>query len=218
MSRRRTAKGLNIAAKSCLAIGLTCSAVFVAAQVDQKVSSAAAIEAFHEAQRESLLSTPDQTLWSDKRKSDYEESLHAGLDGSAKGILEIPSIELSVPIFDGTSEIVLNRGLGWIEGTAELGGSGGNIGLAGHRDGFFRGLKDIEIGNTIELQTMTGIESYVITDTFIVEPTDVFVLDPTPSPSLTLVTCYPFYFVGHAPQRFIVRAELMDAAADIPTT
>jgi LPXTG-site transpeptidase (sortase) family protein len=85
-------------------------------------------------------------------------------------------------------------------------GTEGNVGIAGHRDGFFRALKDIAEGDAIELQTLGGRETYRVERTWIVEPEDVSVLDPTPSRSLTLVTCYPFYFVGSAPQRFIVRA------------
>jgi sortase A len=95
--------------------------------------------------------------------------------------------------------------LGHIEDTAPP-GTDGNTGIAGHRDGFFRVLKDITEGDTIELQTLAGRETYRVERTWIVEPEDVSVLDPTPSRSLTLVTCYPFYFVGSAPQRFIVRA------------
>ena len=85
-------------------------------------------------------------------------------------------------------------------------GTDGNSGIAGHRDGFFRGLKDIVPGDAIELDTLNGKEAYRVERTWVVEPEDVSVLDPTPMRALTLVTCYPFYFVGSAPQRFIVRA------------
>ena len=81
----------------------------------------------------------------------------------------------------------------------------GNTGIAAHRDGYFRVLKDVELGDVIEIETMSGVEQFRITDLLIVEPEDVYVLDPTTERSLTLVTCYPFYFVGSAPQRFIVR-------------
>jgi sortase A len=85
-------------------------------------------------------------------------------------------------------------------------GSAGNVGLAGHRDGFFRGLKDIQPGDEIEVEAIGRIDRYRVERTWIVNPEDVSVLDPTGEPSVTLVTCYPFYFVGSAPQRFIVRA------------
>jgi LPXTG-site transpeptidase (sortase) family protein len=99
----------------------------------------------------------------------------------------------------------LDRGLGHIRHPA-LPGADGNSGIAGHRDGFFRGLKDIQPGDTIEVDTLDRKDIYRVERTWIVDPSDVSVLDPTAAPSLTLVTCYPFYFVGSAPQRFIVRA------------
>jgi sortase A len=83
------------------------------------------------------------------------------------------------------------------------------VGIAGHRDGYFRGFKDVEVGEPVELESLSGVERYTITELFIVEPPDVWVLEPTEVPSLTLVTCYPFYYVGSAPKRFIVRAEIV---------
>jgi sortase A len=120
-------------------------------------------------------------------------------------VLRVPKLRLEVAVLPGTDDATLDRGLGHIDDTALPGGDG-NTGIAGHRDGFFRGLKDILPGDTIEMDTLDRKETYRVERTWIVEPTDVSVLDPTASPSLTLVTCYPFYFVGSAPQRFIVRA------------
>ena len=100
----------------------------------------------------------------------------------------------------------LNRGVGHITGTP-LPGEDGNIGIAGHRDGYFRGLKDIWREISSRWRPSPGAESYTITELFLVDPPDVWVLEPTENPSITLVTCYPFYFVGSAPQRYIVRAE-----------
>ena len=85
----------------------------------------------------------------------------------------------------------------------------GNLGIAGHRDGFFRGLKDIEVGDSIEMLTHQGNSEFVVSSITIVDPTDVSVLAPTDSSTITLVTCYPFYFVGHAPKRYIVKGELV---------
>lgn len=85
-------------------------------------------------------------------------------------------------------------------------GQAGNAGLAGHRDGFFRGLKDVEEGDVIRLSTHSGDTLYRVTDTEIVAPQQTSVLRPTRSAQLTLITCYPFYFVGSAPKRFIVHA------------
>lgn len=120
-------------------------------------------------------------------------------------ILQIPGIELEVPVYQGTSEHVLRRGAGLVEGTA-FPGSMGNVGIAAHRDTHFRGLKDVAIGDLIELGTPDRTVVYRVTALEIVGPDDVHVLDDTGEPMLTLVTCFPFYFVGNAPQRFIVRA------------
>ena len=112
---------------------------------------------------------------------------------------------------DSVTEANLNRGVARIEGTANL-DEADNMGIAGHRDGYFRVLKDVVVGDVIEMTTATGMRRYLVAETFIVEPEEVWVLEPGNSASLTLVTCYPFYFVGSAPQRFIVRAHL-DAGA-----
>jgi len=127
------------------------------------------------------------------------------------GVLRIPVIELEVPISYGTDETVLRRGAGLIPGTATP-GSQGNVAIAAHRDTFFRGLKDVAVGDLIELDTLERMRTYRVTALSVVEPTDVQVLADTGEPVLTLVTCYPFYFVGHAPQRFIVRAVAADAS------
>jgi sortase A len=95
--------------------------------------------------------------------------------------------------------------VGWIEGTAAP-GTDGNCAVAGHRDGFFRRLQDIELGDEIEVETLEGSRTYVVDDLTIVDPSNVAVLAERDLPSVTLVTCYPFYFVGSAPQRFIVHA------------
>ena len=98
----------------------------------------------------------------------------------------------------GTDDRTLDRAVGHIEDTARP-GTDGNSGIAGHRDGFFRGLKDIAPGDVIELDTLQGKDVYRVERTWVVNPEDVSVLDPTSTRALTLVTCYPFYFVGSAP-------------------
>ena len=120
-------------------------------------------------------------------------------------VLRIPKIRLEVPVLRGTEDRTLARAVGHIDGTAQP-GTDGNIGIAGHRDGFFRGLKDITPGDVIQLDTIAGVDVYRVERTWVVSPEDVWVLDPTPTRALTLVTCYPFYFIGSAPSRFIVRA------------
>ncbi len=127
------------------------------------------------------------------------------------GILTIPKIGLEVPVLEGIDTMTLDRGAGRIPGTA-LPGQPGNIGIAGHRDGFFRGLKDISTGDTIIFSTLDSRNTYAVESIRIVNPGDVKVLGPTPKPSLTLVTCYPFYFVGVAPRRFVVHATLKETA------
>ena len=110
-------------------------------------------------------------------------------------------------LFEGTDDPVLNRGVGRIVGTAQVGQTG-NMGIAGHRDGFFRGLKDVVLGDVLELDTTSGKQTYIIDSIKLVTPDDVSVLRNEPTSALTLVTCYPFYFVGSAPQRYIVHASL----------
>jgi sortase A len=122
------------------------------------------------------------------------------------GRINIPRLALSVIVMEGTSSKTLRRAAGHIAGTA-LPGQPGNVGISGHRDTFFRPLKNIEPNDTIMLTTTAGEYRYRVLSTTIVEPDDVTVLDPGDKDTLTLVTCYPFYFVGPAPKRFIVRAE-----------
>jgi sortase A len=127
--------------------------------------------------------------------------------GHAIAILRIPKLHLEVPVLDGTDAITLNRGVGRIRGTA-LPGQRGNIAIAGHRDGFFRGLKDIHAGDEIELLAAQRTDIYIVDRTVIVDPDDTSVLENGATPALTLVTCYPFHYIGNAPRRFVVEASL----------
>lgn len=146
----------------------------------------------------------DVSTWSRARVDRYRESLREGV--APRALLRIPAVKLVVPVFDGTSELNLNRGAGHIEGTARI-GEAGNIGIAAHRDGFFRVLKDVRVGDTLLLEHLTATDAYRVVSTTIVDPSEVSVLAPTTIHSVTLVTCYPFYYVGSAPRRFIVRAQ-----------
>jgi sortase A len=148
--------------------------------------------------------TPDQSLWSPNRVSAWHKALSDPAPAPL-AVLRIPKIRLEVPVLPGTDDRTLDRAVGHIAGTAKP-GTDGNLGIAGHRDGFFRGLKDISPGDTIELDTFQGKDSYRVERTWVVKPEDLSVLDPTSTRALTLVTCFPFYYVGSAPQRFIVRA------------
>jgi len=125
--------------------------------------------------------------------------------GDPLGRLEIPRLGLSVMVAEGIQASVLRKAVGHLPGTP-LPGPTGNVAVAGHRDRHFRPLKDVAPGDEVLLTTPDGTFRYRVEWTRIVDPEDVQVLDPTEQPTLTLVTCYPFYYVGNAPERFIVRA------------
>lgn len=127
--------------------------------------------------------------------------------GDVIGRIEIPRLGVSTVVRAGSDARTLRLAVGHIPGTA-LPGEAGNVGLAGHRDTFFRRLADISTGDEIRMVTPEGVFTYVVERTNVVEPEDVWVLDPTSRGVLTLVTCYPFSYVGSAPQRFIVRATM----------
>ena len=147
---------------------------------------------------------PDTSLWSPLRIRAWEDSLVKDAP-PVLAVLRIPKIKLEVPVLKGTDDWTLNRAVGHIDDTA-LPGTTGNIGIAGHRDSFFRGLKDLVVGDALDMALEGRTERFLVTHIWIVKPEDVWVIDPTPTAAVTLVTCYPFYFVGSAPQRYIVRA------------
>ena len=155
----------------------------------------------------SYIPEPDLSLWSEKRIEEYHAG-NAERDDPPLAIISVDRLDLKVPVYNGTDEINLNRGAGRIKGTAWV-NQPGNLGIAGHRDGFFRVLKDIEVGDSIEMLTFQGESEFVVSSITIVDPADVSVLAPTDASTITLVTCYPFYFVGHAPKRYIVKGELV---------
>jgi sortase A len=195
---------------------LTAAAV---ALIDRSVSARRALAAFDRAQAAGSVSEEpgtsrlqggdeevDFSLWSAKRIREHKASL--SIEKSLPlAVLGIGKLRIRAPVYEGTDDLVLNRGVGWIVGTDKP-GAAGTIGIAGHRDGFFRGLKDIGVGDEVELTTLGERATYVVDQIEIVSPESVEVLRPRGSPSLVLVTCYPFYFVGDAPQRFIVHAAL----------
>jgi len=201
-----------------LVTGLTLVAVWLVAQLHRTINSRAAIAEFFAkdaiepsnrafGSTDPVLGMPvDFRLWSAKRIAAYEDSLAKKADAPL-AILRIPKINLEVPIFNDTDDLTLNRGVGRILGTAQIGMSG-NLGIAGHRDGFFRGLQNIAPGDVLELVRPQHSDRYAVSQIRIVAPEDTSVLNPTTVPTLTLVTCFPFYFVGHAPKRYIVTAQL----------
>lgn len=125
--------------------------------------------------------------------------------------LDAPSVHLSATVLEGSDDGTLARGAGHIEYTP-LPGQSGNIGIAGHRDTTFRAVRHLRVGDPLELTTADRVYRYVISKTFVVEPEDVYVLDPGDQPMMTLVTCYPFEFIGHAPHRYIIQAVLTGEA------
>ncbi len=147
-------------------------------------------------------------LWSPTRVRLYKVALERETP-STLAILRIPRLMLEVPVYDGTTDAVLDLAAGRIEYTAQP-GTPGNVGIAAHRDGYFRALKDIKEGDALVLDTPVATEQFRVQWIKITTPDDVSVIDSTPTPAVTLVGCYPFYHVGAAPKRFIVRA--------VPTT
>jgi sortase A len=210
--------------RALFASGLSLLAVFGAVRLNNTLSSRAAMESF----------TAHNSTPSSEARSYEETRPPADEPGSANGggahthkdrqanrpgvpmaVVQIPRIHLAVPLLEGTDERTLSRDVGHIAGTARP-GEMGNIGIAGHRDSFFRGLKDIKLGDAIELKTVKGTDTYEVDQIDIVTPDDVSVLRPRATASLTLVTCYPFHFIGSAPQRYIVGAFLTHETSSGP--
>lgn len=128
-----------------------------------------------------------------------------GTGSSRVGRIEISTIGVAAMILEGTDDVTLRRAVGHIPGSS-LPGQKGNVAIAGHRDTFFRGLRNVHRGDAITLTTLKGSYRYRVDSTEVVDPQDSEVLDESDDATLTLITCYPFYFVGSAPRRFIVRA------------
>lgn len=126
-------------------------------------------------------------------------------EGDILGRIEIPRIGLSVVVLEGTTSQTLQHGVGHIKGTA-LPGEPGNVGIAGHRDTYFRGLKDIRANDEIQIETIAGITRYEVDWIQITVPSDVAIVSSATDSALTLVTCYPFHYVGAAPERYVVHA------------
>ena len=185
--------------RGLMAIGLVFAAYCAAILVEAR---------FHQAPPLAPPLTVTQTVLPGDRGDAKTSVAPAPAAGVLLGRLEAPSVKLSTAVLEGSDDATLSRGSGHIEDTP-FPGQPGNVGIAGHRDTTFRALRNIKIGDALEFKTPDRLYRYKISRTWIVGPDDVYVLDATPQPALTLVTCYPFEFVGHAPNRFIVRAELV---------
>jgi len=131
------------------------------------------------------------------------------LQGEVIGEIEVPRLKLQAIVVQGDSAASLRRAVGHIS-ISPLPGEWGNVALAGHRDTVFRPLRNIRVGDEIDFTTAQQSFRYVVDSIQIVAPKDIEVLEPTTGRDLTLVTCFPFYFVGPAPKRFIVRAHGVD--------
>jgi len=196
--------------------GLICVLVYVCTHIYATAMYQAGLWSFSRLKSDSATTKHEEygraidfSMWAGKRVTAYKQALAAHA-GAPLAVLSIPRLRLDVPVFEGTDELTLNRGAGRIVGTAQL-GEPGNIGIAAHRDGFFRGLKDVRPGDRIELALWRRKFAYTVDNIAVVDPGDVTVLHGRPQASLTLVTCYPFYFIGDAPQRYIVQASLANS-------
>jgi sortase A len=205
-------KVLRVVERSALALGMAAALVVVAAVGARWVAQGEARPLASEA----TVVQADVREWHPNRVRAWRDALKR-LGPTPLATLQIRRLGVSVVVLAGTDDWTLNRAVGHIAGTPKP-GDDGNVGLAGHRDGFFRPLKDIAVGDVIEMAMEKGVDRYRVTETLIVSPSDVWVLDPTKTPTLTLVTCYPFYFIGSAPKRFIVRAAREDVAETRLTT
>ena len=128
------------------------------------------------------------------------------------GRVEIPRLDISAMVREGVDAATLSRAVGHVPSTP-LPGAAGNVAIAAHRDTYFRNVRNIRNGDRIRMVTPKGTYEYIVDSLKIVEPTEVNVLDPTPEPAITLVTCYPFNYIGSAPKRFIVRARQVTTEA-----
>lgn len=198
---------LKFLERLCLITGLALITLGVTVRVGGMAQRQAAVAEFERLQN-TTVSPVDQLNWSPQRIADYQEALQQDA-GDTLAVLRIPSRNIEVPVFNSTDEWALNRGSGHVTGTS-LPGERGNIAIAAHRDGFFRSLENIEIGDEVELTTLEGHQTFRVSQLDIVDPLDVSVLEPTDDTMVTLITCYPFYYVGAAPDRFIVRAALIN--------
>lgn len=150
----------------------------------------------------------DRLIRSAKARSDGPDA-GAAAEGSLVGRIEIPRVGLSAVIFEGSNDGTLRRGVGHLTSSPPP-GKPGNVVLAAHRDSFFRPLRNIRAGDTIALTTPGSVFHYVVVSTDIVGPQQTEVLRSVPGTDLTLITCYPFGYLGSAPDRYIVRGRTME--------
>jgi sortase A len=214
VSRTKRDRSLRGFEKVTLFAGLFSLAIYGVALLDSQIQSRVAMWAFESVDAKQQLPGEGGAMNASAPISSAQTTQSSLVKASLLKTVAMPSATLRVlrlgiaaPVFEGTDALTLNHGLGRIGGTARF-GEGGNIGIAGHRDSFFRPLKDVATGDSIEVESRTSRDVYVVDRVEIVDPSDVAVLQPRAGDGITLVTCYPFYFAGAAPRRFIVQASL----------
>jgi sortase A len=203
------------AERALLLVGIVCLGIWLWVWLDARVFEMEQNEVLDKAlaapaHRNSPPAAETDALGSFQPTGKESAKVPAPEDGELIGRISIPRIGVSAVVVQGVGKRTLRRGAGHIPDTAMPFQQAGNVGIAAHRDSFFRGLKDIHEHDTIELTTLEGTFRYQVAWTRIVKPEDTSVLAPTDEPALTLVTCYPFYYVGSAPKRFVVRAHRID--------
>lgn len=206
------------AARVLIAIGVLCLLLWTAAWAEDRFTEAiegrrleAALEqAAAEPQETPELAPPPEGEPVDERPPPPEP-------GDLIGRIEVPRLSVSAIVLSGIESGTLRRAAGHVPRTA-LPGHGGNIAVAGHRDRHFAGLRDVEIGDEITFSTPDGVHRYRVTSTEVVDPSQVRVLDDRGYEELTLVTCYPFNYIGPAPNRFIVYAKAVGEGETAPET
>jgi len=135
-------------------------------------------------------------------------------EGAVIGEMQVPRLGLKIIVVQGDSDRILERAVGHIPETA-LPGQFGNVAVAGHRDSFFRPLRNIQSGDAITFKTHSDEFHYEVASTAVVLPSDVSVLRASSGRTLTLITCFPFYYVGAAPSRFVVRARQVESTSPL---
>jgi sortase A len=205
-----TRRALSASHRVIVALGAILCGLYALALIAGELGRRSDVESFWKAAQR-----PDQSLWSQTRVQEFLANQSLPLSEPV-GVLHAPSLKLVVPIYPDSSELHLNRGAGLIEGMSAP-DEGGNLGVAGHRDGYFRVLKNVKRDDVLEVQTRARLHRYRVVSVNIVDASNRRLLADTEEPTITLVTCYPFYHLGHAPQRFIVRGAYLWSAPQTAT-
>jgi sortase A len=185
-----------------LIVGITCLGTYIIFTIQAKIYQHQLDESFDAMVRREEDATPSTKP---RSKPPVVEAAPVFGEGDMVGRLEIPRLDVSVMVLEGVASRTLRLGAGHIPGTS-FPGFGGNAGIAAHRDSFFRALEKIEPHEHIRFEMLGKTVDYRVVSTDIVKPDDISVLKPDGKETLTLVTCYPFYYIGPAPKRFIVKA------------